>query len=159
MSINYGMKDGKFQTYITEDEEFEEELELEENSEEEEKSEEGITLSEKHGLNVSQDMCILCGECHSLVLFGKLPDDAEAPKQVCLGNVCQKCIEKLSEEKERVFIEMKDSGPTGRYAKVPDLSLLPEFLEEYKEERVFHVLEEEFNKIFKNEQRTDSESN
>jgi hypothetical protein len=52
----------------------------------------GITLSEKHGVNPSLDTCVWCGEPKGLILFGRLPKDKEAPKQVATDwEPCDKC--------------------------------------------------------------------
>lgn len=145
MSLNYGMKDGKLQSYYDEDEEIYEE----EDFEEEENEEEGIIYSENHGVNPSLELCMLCNESMGIIMFGKLPNDEKAPYEVCLGRVCDKCIAKLEEDEEHLFIEI-DKKPTGRYAKIPDKYLVPEFVEENKNQRIFYVDSEMFDKIFNN---------
>lgn len=51
-----------------------------------------IRLSAKHGINPSLEQCFVCGEAKGVVLFGRLPQDQEAPKQVCLDQEpCPKC--------------------------------------------------------------------
>lgn len=155
MSLCYGMKDGQLRAYHQEDDEEYDELGEEMDDEEEDSEEEGIILSEKHGLNPSMDVCMICGEVHQLVLLGKLPEDREAPKQVCTGQVCQKCISQLVENKERLYIEC-NNVPTGRYGKVPDEYLKEEYLQEIGDRRVFYIPSEHFIKVFTNESGTNT---
>lgn len=153
MGLYYEMKDGKMQTYYQEDEEDEI---LDDELEDEEDEEEGLLLSEKHGVNPTMDICMICGEVHQLILLGKLPNDEEAPKQVCTGQVCQKCIDKLEEEKQRIYLEVKENIPTGRYSKIPDEYINPEYLEQVKERRIIYLSTETFNNLFNNESTTDT---
>lgn len=52
----------------------------------------GIVLSQKHGLNPALEQCFCCGEVKSLVLFGKLRGDQQAPSKVCLSKApCEDC--------------------------------------------------------------------
>lgn len=64
-----------------------------------------IRVSEKHGLNPSMPVCFLCGETkNEIVLFGRLKDDAEAPKYCVVDyEPCDKCKEKY--KNDAVFIE------------------------------------------------------
>lgn len=117
-----------------------------------------ITLSEKHGLNASLDTCIVCGEAFQILLLGKLPNDEEAPREVCTGQVCQKCIDKFKDNNERIYIEYSDNKPTGRYAILPDEVLISEYLVDIGDKRVFYLESNIFNSIF-NEQGRNSESN
>lgn len=51
-----------------------------------------IKLSPKHGLNTSLEQCYYCCEPKGVILAGRLPGDAEAPKMVCISREpCQKC--------------------------------------------------------------------
>lgn len=52
-----------------------------------------ITLSSKHGVNPSIKICAWCGEpTNEVILFGKLPKDAEAPKYAATDyEPCEKC--------------------------------------------------------------------
>lgn len=43
-----------------------------------------IQLSEKYGLNPSIEVCLLYGKDIGIILNGKLPNDIEASKEVCL---------------------------------------------------------------------------
>lgn len=58
-------------------------------------SKDTITLSPTHAANPSLEQCFLCMEEMGVILFGKLPDDAEAPRKVCLGNHCARCAEHM----------------------------------------------------------------
>lgn len=90
----------------------------------------GIILSEKHGVNPSIEICTICQKDMGIIMFGKLKDDAEAPKQICLGHLCDDCIARLREEKKRIFMEISDYGFTGRYYIFPDYSITPSVLKD-----------------------------
>lgn len=59
--------------------------------------EDSITLSEKYGVNPSIELCLTCGKEMGVVLFGNsYKEDGvekEAPKQICIGNLCEECME------------------------------------------------------------------
>lgn len=56
----------------------------------------GITLSKKHGINPSLDICFWCGEPKGLALCGRMKGDAEAPKNMVTSlEPCDKCKEKF----------------------------------------------------------------
>jgi len=51
-----------------------------------------IILSEKHGVNPSLDICPICEKPRGVILFGRLPGDAEAPrKSVSSLFPCDEC--------------------------------------------------------------------
>lgn len=52
-----------------------------------------IHLSPKHGINPCIPRCYFCGESkNELLLLGRLPGDAEAPRNACFDkNPCDKC--------------------------------------------------------------------
>lgn len=52
-----------------------------------------ILLSKQHGVNPGMDLCYICLEAHSVILYGRLPDDREAPRNTCRGDICDKCKE------------------------------------------------------------------
>lgn len=55
-----------------------------------------IKLSEKHGINPSQVICIFCGEAKAIALVGRLPGDAEAPRKILQDyDPCDKCKEDM----------------------------------------------------------------
>lgn len=57
-----------------------------------------IRLSEKHGVNPSIEICFFCNEAKGIVLFGKLKNDIEAPREVLINyEPCNKCKEKFKE--------------------------------------------------------------
>ena len=69
----------------------------------------GITLSKKHGINPSLDICFWCGEPKGLALCGRMKGDAEAPKQMVTSlNPCDKCREKFKLGVH--LIEVTDDG-------------------------------------------------
>lgn len=52
----------------------------------------GIRVSPKHGVNPMLGQCPLCaGESNELFLLGRLPDDAEAPRQGVVPGMSQPC--------------------------------------------------------------------
>lgn len=94
----------------------------------------GITLSKKHGVNPSMDVCFWCGEPKGLALCGRIKGDAEAPKRMVTSlSPCDKCREKFmlgvhlievtddgsrfGDNKAFAFVdtEGKPHWPTGRY--------------------------------------------
>jgi hypothetical protein len=52
-----------------------------------------IRLSEKHGVNPALSLCFFCNqEKNELVLLGRLPDDAEAPRKAVFNTEpCDEC--------------------------------------------------------------------
>lgn len=70
-----------------------------------------ITLSEKHGVNPTISLCFWCGEEDgSVVMLGKLPDDAKAPKQAVVHyEPCKDCLDKF--DQGIVFIECTREDP------------------------------------------------
>lgn len=52
-----------------------------------------IKLSEKHGLNPSISQCFFCGkDKNELVIFGRLPQDKEAPRKAVINHEpCEEC--------------------------------------------------------------------
>ena len=107
----------------------------------------GITLSERHGLNPSLEVCLACGKDMGIVMFGKLKDDIEAPKQVCLGHLCDECTAKFKSEHRKVLLETTEYGPTGRYYVFPEEGILPEILEEIGDHVVVLIGKEAFRGI------------
>ena len=87
---------------------------------------ESIKISPKHGVNPSIQKCFWCQKEMGLVLFGKMKDDAEAPKYVTLDYVpCDECKAKwekgiaVIEAAHEPFYENqpewgKDAYPSGR---------------------------------------------
>lgn len=79
----------------------------------------GITLSEKYGVNPSVEICTACGKDMGVVLFGAAYKDkegktAEAPRQVCMGNVCPEC-QKVIDQGGIFFIEVRKGSQTNPY--------------------------------------------
>ena len=73
-----------------------------------------IILSEKHGLNPSMVLCPTClKKTNTIALFGKLKNDAEAPKQIIGNELCDKCKEKIKEGFVAI-IEIENDKRTGR---------------------------------------------
>ncbi len=59
--------------------------------------EKGIRVSEKHGLNPSISVCVICGEDkNELIIPGRLKGDAEAPRRAVWNHEpCDKCKEHM----------------------------------------------------------------
>jgi hypothetical protein len=70
-----------------------------------------IRLSPKHGVNPSLALCYLCQEeTGDIILPGKLPDDAEAPRRaVWTREPCDKC--KGWMDQGCIFISVRDGEP------------------------------------------------
>ena len=71
-----------------------------------------ITVSKKYGVNPSMEVCSICGETMGVVLFGASYKDkdgksAEAPLNVCMGNICDSC-KKVLDDGGIFFIEVLD---------------------------------------------------
>lgn len=68
----------------------------------------GIRLSEKHGVNATIPKCFYCNEDkNEIILTGRLPDDAEAPKgMVWDKEPCDKCKGHMA--KGVIFISVRN---------------------------------------------------
>lgn len=72
-----------------------------------------IRLSEKHGVNPSLMLCWFCGEADRIALLGRLPGDAEAPRQAVFDKVpCPKCADLM---KQGVFFIQVRDGETDQH--------------------------------------------
>lgn len=114
------------------------------------KDEEGIIISEKYGVNPSLEVCALCGKEMGIIMFGRLKDDVEAPKQVCLGRLCDKCVSKFKKEYKKLILEVNNLGFTGRYFIFPEKCIRSEILEEIGDNVTIYLGEEAFQKILQN---------
>lgn len=136
MSICYGMKDGKLQFY---------EMEYEEPKQESEQ-ESGIPVSDNYGLNPSIEICTICGKDIGIVLFGKLENDKKAPKEVCLGNLCDNCKKKLEENNNVILIEINELHyPTGKYCIISKLCLNSEYIKD--DSNILYIPEQTFKQL------------
>ena len=75
----------------------------------------GITLSPKHGVNPSMDLCFWCGQPKGIILCGRMHEkkgdrtDVEAPKGMVMNlEPCDKCKENFSLGVQ--IIEVTDDG-------------------------------------------------
>lgn len=100
----------------------------------------GIMLSPKHGVNASVVICPICKKDTSIALFGKLKDDAEAPRQV-EGELCDECKKKYVTIIE-VESETNRKG-TGRCAYIPKEAINVEC-----KDGIALMATEEFTKLF-----------
>ena len=73
-----------------------------------------ITISEKHGVNPGLEQCFYCMKDVGVALFGKLEDDAEAPRRICFGpgNACDEC--KGYMEQGVILISVDESRSTDK---------------------------------------------
>lgn len=113
-----------------------------------------LPLSPKHGVNPSLLICFFCGEdTGKIVLLGKLPSDAEAPRKIVLDKTpCSKCQEKFSSG--ITFFESTSSSfndTTGRYFILSEEAtrklVLPPSLEKILTRREALIDPETFSKI------------
>lgn len=86
-----------------------------------------IRLSENHGVNPSLGLCFWCGEEDgTLLLLGRLPNDAEAPRKVCASyEPCDKCTAGMAQG--ITLMEATQDGPTGRYVVLKEQAILQIF--------------------------------
>ena len=105
-------------------------------------SKDSIKLSKKHGVNPSLDICFFCGESKGVALLGKLPNDAEAPKEIITDyEPCNKCkeqwkkgipiigVSKTPMALNQPPLTIQDNTayyPTGQYALVKPEALAPD---------------------------------
>ena len=68
------------------------------------RKEKGIPISQKHGVNPSLEICLICGESTSVLLLGKLKGDAEAPSRMAAQAPCHKCEQELEEHKSKGMV-------------------------------------------------------
>ena len=92
-------------------------------------NDDSILLSEKYGLNPSLEVCMTCEKDMGIILYGKLKDDAEAPKKSCLGHICDECATKFKKAHQRVLMGVSELGPTGKYCIISEDNLNPKVLE------------------------------
>lgn len=90
-----------------------------------------ILLSEKHGVNPSLACCIICGADHSVLLFGRLQNDRQAPHKVSQG-ICQACEDAIKSGAV-LCVEVRD-GESGNNP--------------YRTGRIFGVRKDAFTRIF-----------
>lgn len=88
-----------------------------------------ITLSPKHGLNPSLGVCFVCGqEDGSVVIPGRLPDDAEAPRRaVWTREPCETCLGYMVQGIILISVRDGENGDnpyrTGGWAVVTEVGL------------------------------------
>lgn len=104
-----------------------------------------IKLSPKHGVNPSMVKCVVCGKDAGILLNGKLKDDAEAPRYVITGELCDECKAKV--DKGYAFIIECRSAKgledrTGRYVTIKKEALQGDA------SNVNLMLKDEFEKVF-----------
>jgi hypothetical protein len=120
-----------------------------------------IRLSEKHGVNPCIELCFWCQEAKGVLLLGRLPGDAEAPREAFLNyQPCDKCVEKFGDNVQMIEVSdkpVKDGQmpiqkgvyPTGRWALVRRDALDKELVGDSK---AVLVLPEDWKRIFDDEE-------
>jgi hypothetical protein len=63
-----------------------------------------IMVSEKHGVNPSLMRCPCCGKDTGVALLGRLPNDAEAPRQIPDVEPCEACRAEFTRYKTLGFV-------------------------------------------------------
>lgn len=63
-----------------------------------------IRFSEKHGVNPSLLVCLVCGKDTGVALVGRLPYDKEAHRKMSDRGPCEACEEKFEEYKAMGFL-------------------------------------------------------
>lgn len=117
-----------------------------------------IRLSDKHGVNPSVGLCFICGESHSVLLYGKLKGDAEAPRETVHG-FCKQCEDKITKEKKIACIQVtsdREEGETKRTGPVffiheDDWETLPvgkDLTENGKKARIVWIDKEAWEALF-----------
>ena len=113
-----------------------------------------IRLSEKYGVNPTIPICYLCGEeKNEIVLFGRRPNDVEAPKHACIDKApCDKC--KGYMEQGIILISVKsqvynDVEPyrTGGWVVIKEEAAKRMFGDHVGKSRVAFVSDEAWDKI------------
>lgn len=70
-----------------------------------------IKLSKKHGVNPSLMQCFYCMQDKGIALMGKLRDDAEAPRRVCVDREpCDECRDHMEKGIMLVSVQSGSSG-------------------------------------------------
>ena len=91
-----------------------------------------LQLSKSHGVNPSVELCFFCGKEKGLVLAGRMPGDAEAPREaVWTMEPCDECEGHM--QLGIILIEVRD----GEAGKNP-----------YRTGNFYVVTEEAFQRIF-----------
>lgn len=71
-----------------------------------------IKLSPKHGVNPSLTTCFYCGEPIGVALLGRIKDDAEAPRRICLDTEpCDDCKKHMAHGVILISVRDGESGP------------------------------------------------
>ena len=99
-----------------------------------------LKISPKHGVNPSIVICPICKKDTSLVLFGKLKGDVEAPKQI-EGDLCDEC-------KKKYITIIEIESETNRKATGRRCYILKEHLNVECKDGIALMATEEFTKMF-----------
>ena len=116
-----------------------------------------VRISKDFGVNPSVNTCFICGKETNVVLFGTSYKDkngktAEAPRNVCTGQLCGDC-QKVIDEGNIFFIAVKD-GESGNnpYRTGPIVVLKEEAVQrmfpDFPYKKVNYIEESAYKQIF-----------
>ena len=118
-----------------------------------------VRISKNFGVNPSVDTCFICGEEISVVLFGTAYKDkngktAEAPKNVCTGNICDNC-KQIIENGGIFFIAVKDGESGNNPYRTGKISALKEeavkrIFPDFPYKKINYIEDTVYNQIFNN---------
>lgn len=114
------------------------------------KDKDGITLSEKHGLNPSMILCLICGKDIGVAMNGRLKDDAQAPRFIKTGDICEDC-KSLIDKGYVAMLEVKNEATSINDAEFTGRSLFVNgsVLPEEETSKVMFCNVKEFNYLMK----------
>lgn len=87
-----------------------------------------IILHEEFGVNPSVEVCLACGKEMGVIMFGAAYD-GEAPKQVCMGHLCDDCSKVIKDGGVYIFEAEDENSITGRYVAIKREAALEIFKE------------------------------
>jgi hypothetical protein len=112
-----------------------------------------IKISEKHGVNPMIPTCFFCGkEKNEIVLFGRLPNDVEAPKQGVVNyEPCTECLEYMKQGIILISVKNGESGNnpyrTGGWVVIKEAAAKELFGDHVGESRVAFLEDETWDKL------------
>lgn len=80
-----------------------------------------LRVSQKHGVNPSVDHCFWCGADIGVALLGQLPNDAQAPRDICTSyDPCLDCQSKMALGVTVVEVDPATKHPTGKWCVITE---------------------------------------
>lgn len=109
-----------------------------------------IKLSEKHGVNPSLDLCIICHEPKGVALLGRLKDDKEAPRDGVYSMIpCDDCREKYLKEGVLILEADYDGTPTCDLVVIKEEAFKTLTTTAIPESRIARMPKDMFNELFR----------